>query len=78
MKSSDIDDRHVIELAQAWRVGPLGTRGVVAALVAEGIPQKLAYAKVERLIDRDFLECGVSPNFAWPTEKALGIMAGKL
>lgn len=71
MKSSDIDDRHVIDLAQAWRYGGIGAPGVVAALVAEGIPEKLAYTKVMRLVDRGFLEYGVSPNYAWPTGKAL-------
>lgn len=72
MKSADIDNQHVIDLAQAWRVGPIGTPGVVAALVAEGIPEKLAYTKVMRLVDRGYLEYGVSPNYAWPTGKTLG------
>ena len=71
MKSADIDDQHVIDLAQAWRAGSLGTPGVVAALVSEGIPEKLAYAKVERLVSRGYLEYGVSPSCAWPTGKTL-------
>jgi hypothetical protein len=71
MKSADIDDQHVIDLAQAWRDDPLSTPGVVQALVAEGVPEKLAFAKVERLSDRGFLDYGVSPSCAWPTGKAL-------
>lgn len=71
MKSADIDDQHVIDLARAWSDGGMlsGTPGVVAALVAEGIPEKLAYTKVMRLVDRGYLEYGVSPNYAWPTGK---------
>lgn len=69
MKCADIDDQHVIDLAQAWRDrrGP----GVISALVAEGIPQKLAYTKVMRLVARGFLDYGVSPSCAWPTGKSL-------
>lgn len=71
MKSADIDDQHVIDLAQAWRAGPIGTPGVVAALVAEGVPGKLAITKVMRLVDRGYLEYGTSPTYAWPTGKSL-------
>lgn len=71
MKSADIDDQHVIDLAQAWRDGPIGTPGVVTALVAEGIPGKLAVTKVMRLVERGYLEYGVSPTCAWPTGKPL-------
>lgn len=66
MKRSDIADDHVIELARAWRHGPPGTPGVVAALVAEGIPEKLAASKVLHLSARGLLDYGVSPNYAWP------------
>lgn len=64
MKRSDIPDQHVIDLAQAWRdkTGP----GVVAALMAEGIPEKLAVAKVEHMAVRRLLDYGVSPYYAWP------------
>ncbi|HWB34564.1 MAG TPA: hypothetical protein VHA75_00920, partial [Rugosimonospora sp.] len=65
VKRSDIPDALVIELAQRWQDGD--RTGVVAALVAEGIPPKLALAKVEHLCDRGLLEYGVSPNYAWPT-----------
>lgn len=45
--------------------------GVVEALVAEGIPRKLAYAKVLSLCERKngkpaLLEYGTSPYYAWP------------
>lgn len=65
MKRSDIADEHVIELARQWRSDP-SKPGVVAALVAEGVPEKLAIAKVEHLVDRHLLQYGVSPNYAWP------------
>lgn len=70
MKSADIDDQHVIDLAQAWQDAKSGP-GVVMALVAEGVPEKLAFTKVERLVSRGYLDYGVSPNYAWPTGKAL-------
>lgn len=64
MKAADITDGHVVELAAAWqREGGLG---VVDRLVAEGVPEKLALHKVERLVDRGRLDFGVSPRFAWP------------
>ncbi|MCC5574508.1 hypothetical protein IMZ11_02495 [Microtetraspora sp. AC03309] len=66
MRRSDIPDEHVIELARRWQrnEGP----GVVGALVAEGVPEKLALRKVEHLVDRDLLEYGTSPYHAWPTD----------
>lgn len=66
MKRSDIADDHVIALAGRWKARPFAELGVVAALVAEGIPPKLAMAKVEHLVDRGLLDYGVSPNYAWP------------
>ena len=67
MQCKDIPDDHVIELAQRWRDSPPFTHpGVIPALVAEGIPAKLAHAKVMRLCDRGLLDYGVSPNYAWP------------
>jgi hypothetical protein len=64
-KCADIDAGHVVELARAWQDGG---PGVVAALVAEGAPEKVALRKVERLISRGQLECGVSPYYAWPAQ----------
>jgi hypothetical protein len=65
MKCADIPDEHVIELARCWKED-FGQPGVVAALVAEGIPKKLAVTKVERLVRRHLLDYGVSPYYAWP------------
>lgn len=65
MKRSDIPDAHVLDLARQWQEDH--TRpGVVRALAAEGVPERLALAKVEHMIGRGLLECGVSPNYAWP------------
>jgi hypothetical protein len=65
VKCSDVPDDHVIELAQRWREGR--GPGVVAALEAEGVPYKVALAKVERLARRKKLDYGVSPHYAWPS-----------
>lgn len=67
MKCSDIPDGHVIELARQWQQDH-SKPGVHDALTAEGIPPKLALAKIERLCDRGLLEYGVSPRCAWPTD----------
>jgi hypothetical protein len=68
VKRSDISDDHVIELARAWHDAPLGSKppGVVAALMAEGVPEKVALAKVEHMVRRRLLDYGVSPYCAWP------------
>jgi hypothetical protein len=69
MKRSDIDDDHVIELARAWQEGSRAVPrppGVLDALIAEGIPPKLAYAKILHLSARGLLDYGVSARFAWP------------
>jgi hypothetical protein len=68
VKRSDISDDRVIELARAWRDAPLGGKplGVVAALMAEGVPEKVALAKVEHMARRRLLDYGVSPYYAWP------------
>ena len=64
MKRSDIADDHVIELAQRWRDrrGP----GVIDALIAEGVPEKVALAKVLHMSRRRLLDYGTSPYYAWP------------
>lgn len=74
MKSSDISDFHVVALAREWR---RGGECVVDALIAEGVPEKLAYAKVEKLCGhrKDLLEYGTSPRCAWPTEKGIALLA---
>lgn len=46
-------------------------KGVIELLVEEGVPEELAYAKVEHLSDRDYLDYGGSPRYAWPTGKRL-------
>jgi hypothetical protein len=72
MKRSDIDDQHVIDLAQAWRDAQSVTHpGVLESLVAEGVPHKLAVAKIEHLCNRGYLEYGTSCRYAWPTGKQL-------
>jgi hypothetical protein len=69
-KRSDVVDGLVLKLAAAWKADPEHNVGVVSALVASGVPAKLARAKVEHLIDRGLLECGVSADYAWPVEVA--------
>ncbi|MEV7805026.1 hypothetical protein AB0O28_18955 [Microbispora sp. NPDC088329] len=69
MKRSDIPDGHVLELAAAWLRAPFEAPPVWDALVAEGIPSKLALAKINHLSDRGLLDWGVSPRCAWPTVK---------
>lgn len=72
MQLKDIDDQHVLDLARRWHSRPNSEPGVVGALIAEGIPAKLAVAKVEHLVKRGYLEYGTSANYAWPTGKSPG------
>jgi len=67
MKRSDITDEHVLELAQRWRDDNRGTPGVIDALVAEHVPEKVALAKVLHMVKRGLLDYGVSPYYAWPS-----------
>jgi len=67
VKCSDIPDDLVIRLAAAWKADPRNSVGVVEALVQRGLPEKVAYRKVERLVYRGLLEYGTSPRYAWPT-----------
>jgi hypothetical protein len=66
MKRSDVTDEHVIELAQRWRDDPHVAPGVIAALMAEGVPEQVALAKVEHMSRRRLLAYGTSPYHAWP------------
>ncbi len=65
MKRSDIADEHVIELARRWRED-FTRPGVIDALMAEGVPEKVALAKIEHMARRRLLDYGVSPYYAWP------------
>jgi hypothetical protein len=65
VKRADVADGHVLELAQRWREG-FGQPGVIDALMAEGVPEKVALAKVEHMVSRRLLDYGVSPYYAWP------------
>jgi hypothetical protein len=62
----DIKDLDVLRLAQGWEAGG---PGVGEALVDAGVPPKLAYAKIIKLVHSDLLEYGVSATYAWLTEK---------
>lgn len=66
MKRSDISDELAIELATEWRISNVG---VVQALVDLGFPEKVALRKVEHLINRGLMDCGVSPYYAWPVRR---------
>jgi hypothetical protein len=67
VKCSDIADEHVIELAKRWQDAPMFTDpGVYRALIMEGVPEKVALRKIERLVARHLLEYGTTPHFAWP------------
>lgn len=68
MKRSDIPDEHVLDLARRFRLDPYEQPGVVQALVDEGVPEKLAVAKVLHMCKRGLMEYGTSPYYAWPCE----------
>lgn len=65
MQAKHIPDTVVVELARQWHDTHEGL-GVVEALIQCGVPEKLAYYKVERLTERGILDYGTSPRYAWP------------
>lgn len=67
LQLKDIPDELVLLLARAWSTER--HTGVHDALITLGFPDKLAYRKIERLVSRGLLEYGVSPRYAWVTEK---------
>lgn len=81
VKAADIPDLRVLKYADRWKHASGFDRafgrapGVVLSLMIEGVPEKLALYKVERLTDRGLLEYGTSPYHAWPTEKGAAILA---
>ena len=66
MQSKDIPDSKVMEYAQNWADNPFTSPGVVQALVNDGVPEKLARVKVEKLVDKGMLDYGTSSYYAWP------------
>jgi len=67
LQLKDIPDELVLLLTKGWPQ-QCGV-GVHDCLVLIGYPDKLALRKIERLVDRGLLEYGVSPRYAWLTEK---------
>lgn len=65
-KRSDITDEHALDLARRWQDDHFGQPGVIGALMAEGVPEKVALAKVEHMAERGLLDYGTSPYHAWP------------
>jgi hypothetical protein len=68
MKRADIPDDHVVALARRWQLD--GGAGAWSTLVDEGVPAKLATAKIEHLTTCGLLDYGVSVKLPWPGPKA--------
>ena len=73
MKCADIDDALVIRYAADFH-DRISTTPVGARLVEDGVPPKVATAKIERLVSRGLLNYGVSPNTAWPTGRGRALL----
>ncbi|RSN65349.1 hypothetical protein DMH01_02875 [Amycolatopsis sp. WAC 04182] len=50
---------------------------MLARLIHDGFPPKVALAKLYRMADQDYIEYGSSPAFAWPTEKGRAFLAAE-
>jgi hypothetical protein len=68
VKRSDIPMQHVIDLCRAFheKGGPMP----FDALVAEGIPEKVAFARLEQMNDIGLLEYGTSARSSWVADYA--------
>lgn len=67
MKRSEITDRGALEAC--WGYGKPSGSGGLTVLMQAGYPQKVAEAKLEQLVERGWLEYGVSIAFPWRTPK---------
>jgi hypothetical protein len=65
VKRSDISDREALEAC--WGFGEPSRPGGLSVLVGRGYPQKVAEAKLEQLVDRGWLDYGVSVGCPWRT-----------
>lgn len=63
MKASDIDERELLQMIAEHEAGRLP----YDVLVSRGIPEKVVYAKYEKLDRRGLIEYGVSLRTAWLT-----------
>lgn len=67
MKLSDISEEEIKEACRAWRrTNPYGPTPEVA--LAHKYPAKLILKKMEKMIAKKILECGVSVRTAWVVE----------
>ncbi|WP_340682506.1 hypothetical protein LCL61_28035 [Amycolatopsis coloradensis] len=67
----------VLAYASEWAAEPLRTPGVLARLIHDGFPPKVALAKLHRMADQDYIEYGSSPAFAWPMKKGRAFLAAE-
>jgi hypothetical protein len=65
VKRSDITDREALEAC--WGYGKPSGSGGLTVLMQAGYPQKVAERKLEQLVDRGWLDYGVSIGFPWRT-----------
>lgn len=62
MQVKDVTDAQVLLLCP-----PDGVACVLSNLITQGVPEKVALRKIEQLVDRAWLEYGVSINYVWLT-----------
>lgn len=67
--AKDINERELLEYIQARKKKNFDLPNPVEAWVAKGFPEKVVYAKLEKLEDRGLIECGVSIRQCWLTQK---------
>jgi hypothetical protein len=66
VKRADVDTRTVLRYADDWKRGQ-SRIGALDRLFVDGVPEKVAAAKIEQLVEQGLLQYGVSPAFPWPT-----------
>ncbi len=78
-KTSDISDRQVVAAALAYQRIPVhavvrGPKTTIDHLIAAGAPEKVARNAIERAYGRGFVDVGLGPDWAWPTEAGLRLL----
>jgi hypothetical protein len=65
-----IPERLLLETAESEALtAQTTTVGLINRLLDYGYPEKVCWAKIMWAVDRDYLEYGVSPSFAWLTRE---------
>ena len=77
MAMKNLTDLQVVRAQQQWVDNPRGPWGYEILEEQSGECRKVVLKCLERAVDRDLLDYGVSLRTAWLTEKGKGLLNGE-